>query len=659
MGAFAVIVLLRLGAFEVRTAVEAPDGASGAVFDTFAGVDHPFHATRAATLLASLQDGQIPRWIGEHQGGYPAEFYPLGGPWLDVVAWTALLGQIPIVAVHKLVVIAVFLLPLAAFVWLARMDHLPMTVAATAGAAHLAVPGGTFAGGAYSGGYRELVSWGLFTNVTAAVEIFLILPALVLFLGKGKGWAGVVAACGAALAVSTNPRSSIALVALGIGVVIAAWTVNGPRSRAVVRLGLVGLTALLITAPVVVSLARYDGLYHFVRYSGYGTVDDYFSASLAASSFPLLALAIVGGGWAYSAAGRRGARSVTWTALVYILITAGLTIGGTTGGPFQQLELTRLMPFQRLLLLYLAGVGVHAIAGWALGGIGPGWTGRVAQIVIAIGVFAGFVFAPFGGVAESNRGLFSVPTTGTSSMVALRQAVERADAVAPVGSALYVVGSSLSWHQQLWTPLWTERPIRYNDWLWSWRVADRAPGYSEADGNAFRPATVLQTFGQPFLDQEGIGAVVVTGADAQGWASASPALRLVNDGLYRVYEVAAPAAIVTAAGGTVDEVVVQNERITASGTSSGGPVRIRVNWFPRWHAAVNGRVVPVERTADGYMMVQLPAGTFHVALTYSLTWWDWIARAMSVAGIVLLFGMASWRSSRWRRFKPTARWGRR
>lgn len=634
------IVILRLGGINGFDHVRTLDGPDQAIFVTFAGVDHPFHAARAEMLLDSLRDGRVPRWIGQHQGGYPAEFYPLGGPWLAVVGWALSLGTLPIVVVYKLVVIAIFLLPVLVFLWLARLDRLPVTVAVAAGAAHLAIPGGLFEGGAYSGGYRELVGWGLFTNVTAATEILLVLPALLFFAWKGRHWAGALAASGAALAVVTNPRGSVALLAVGSGVLLAIMNRSGEHfpKLELGRVALVAATAALLAAPLLVSLVRYDDFYYFVRYSGYQTLGDFFSASVATSSLPVLILALTGAGWAFGAAGRYAAKAVAWTALVYAGITAVLTVLGDTSGPFQQLELTRLMPFQRLLLLYLAAMGIHGVLQWAVSGSRSSVIPQFGELIIAIGVFTGFVVAPFGGLSMDEKGLFAVPSTASASIPAFQSAVELADEVALPGSTLYVVGSALSWHQQLWAPLWTDRQLRYNDWLWSWQEDHAAPGYTIEDGNAYLPATVRQTFDQAFLVQEGIGAVIVTGSDAIAWADDSAALRLADEGLYRVYEVVDPAAIVSLDDGTVDQLDVEDGRLDATATSNGGQARIRVNWFPRWHAAVDGRSVPIDRTPDGYMAIELPPGEVGISLVYSSTWWDWLARLMSATGLLLLLG---------------------
>ena len=93
----------------------------------------------------------------------PAEFYPLGAAWIEVIAWALALGSLPIMAIHKLVVIGVYLLPFAGFAALARYGRLPWSVPVLAIVMHVAVRGWW-----WSGGYMELIEWGLLTNVASA-----------------------------------------------------------------------------------------------------------------------------------------------------------------------------------------------------------------------------------------------------------------------------------------------------------------------------------------------------------------------------------------------------------------------------------------------------------------------------------------------------------
>ena len=61
--------------------------------------------------------------MGQFQGGYPVEFYPLGVAGLDVAVWSLLWGSLPIVLIHKLVVILIFLAPGLAYALMARRDR--------------------------------------------------------------------------------------------------------------------------------------------------------------------------------------------------------------------------------------------------------------------------------------------------------------------------------------------------------------------------------------------------------------------------------------------------------------------------------------------------------------------------------------------------------
>ncbi len=81
--------------------------------------------------------------------------------------------------------------------------------------------------------------------------------------------------------------------------------------------------------------------------------------------------------------------------------------------------------------------------------------------------------------------LYSVAMSARPEQADLETAIRAADEAATPGTALLVLGSALSWHQQLWAPLWTERPLFYDNWLWYWhpdhagnagvRLSGRAP----------------------------------------------------------------------------------------------------------------------------------------------------------------------------------------
>ena len=219
---------LRLGAADWYTdaAVTGPDGAR--LPNTFASIDHPFHIAKERATVEALGRGWLPRWFSNHQGGFPAEFYPLGGDLLVAAAYLLGLGRIPLEICHKLVVIGVFLLPPLAYWALARRERLPLSVAVLATLLHLFLPGSWLAGGS-----RELFNDALWPNVFASyLPLFLILwGADYLRHGDRRGLA--LAAVAATVAIYSNPRSllGIATASLATGLIAASEHVRLRRTQ--------------------------------------------------------------------------------------------------------------------------------------------------------------------------------------------------------------------------------------------------------------------------------------------------------------------------------------------------------------------------------------------------------------------------------------------
>ncbi len=741
--ALAVLVLLlifvagRLGTFSLFATVPTADGPVR-LPNGFAGVDHPFHTARAATLLASLAEGQPLRWIPHHQGGYPAEFYPLGVAWLEVGLWALALGALPVVVVHKLAVILIFFLPALAFVLLARRDRWPLAVAVAAAAAHLAIPGDWD-----HGGYTELVQWGLVTNVAAATALLFVLAWLTDFLISGRRLAGAGAVLAAAFAVTANPRSLIALAVVGLAALLAAAasrTGAGARPRAaawsrlrsgesrsaatgdlayrrdpsapggltgaaapapptlarvVARLALVAALVGLLAAPILVSLLRFSHLYAFVQYQSYAGVADYFATSVAAVGRPVFGLALAGVAAAWLLPGRPASRAAAAALLLYAAATL-LVMRPAVAAFVPQLEATRLMPFQRVLTLYLAASALGAVGTWLASwlpagneehGIPPvassepvpahrdvavargnaddvpwvstrrAWLPTLLLLATAAATLATYVAppgatAPVPAVDVPRRGLYPVTTTAAPEFLDLRQAIAAADAAAPSGTALLVLGSALSWHEPLWAPLWTARPLFYDDWLWSWHPDHAGPPGSALGGANNYPAPEL-ALDPSYLERHGIGAVAVTGAAASSARAAaaaaqSPDLRRVRDGLYDVYVVRRTTTVVAFAGENTVTVSFGGQHLVAAGTSGGGEAQIGQNWYPRWRATVNGRPAFVARAADGTMRVPIPAGEVRLDLSYVVDAWDWTARTLALVGLLGLVALAvgGWDRSR-------------
>lgn len=663
LGGLALFAAWRLQVFALTAPVPLPGGVAW-LPNTFATVDHPFHVARAETLWRELGQGHLLRWIGQHQGGYPVEFYPLGEAWLEVAIRAASLGRLGAEGAHTLAVCALFLLPGLGFLALAWLDRLSPAVAALALAFQLALPGGW-----YHGGYTELVQWGLVTNVAGATAAFLMFPASLWFCQTGL-WPALALGAGlGAAAVYSNPRSLVGVVALALGVLLGLWLSPARVSlqRVLARMALLAVGTALLAAPQLLALARFGDLYAFVHYSGYADVAEYARTSLAAVTPWVVLLAVVGaaGGWvAWRDAGQRllATRSASGALAVYVLLTCALSFVPALAAAASQLETPRLMPVQRLLTLYLAAVGVWWLAARLL----PRWQQLREVIVgaVAVVIVVALTRPPAAPIDPASPlvptvGLYPVTMSAQPVQADLQAAIARADAAAEPGSALLVLGSGLSWHQALWAPLWTQRPLYYDNWLWSWR-ADRAgtPGYRAAAGNHYPDPE--QTLTERYLAAHGVGGVVVTGQAATA-AAQSMLLEPLGGEVYQAYRVRPPRTTVTFGDANAAQTSFANQSIVAAAPAPapGSSVQVRVNWFPRWQAASPGGALGIERVDDGAIAIRAEPPVETLALTYALQPLDWLARCLVVSGLLLVMIYAAG-ASRWERtgYHPPSRPGR-
>jgi hypothetical protein len=640
-------VAWRLGGFELITTVRT-GGAEVRVPDTFAKVDHPFHATRAATLLDSLQDGEILRWIGNHQGGYPAEFYPLGVAWLDVGLWALLVGSVPIIAVHKLAVIVIFLLPAIAFWIIARGDRLNPWIAFLAMAIHVAIPGDWT-----NGGYRELVDWGLVTNVGGATLSLIACASMARSVQDGHRSMTALAALATAAAVYTNPRSLLAIAITAGAIVVTTVFFQDPDRpagpvRSLRRVAVIAAVSMLLAAPLVIPLIRYRHLYDFVHYEGYATLKEYWDSTVTAVSLPVLLLSVAGVILTFAFQRHAIARSFAVALVSYALMTGALSNLASLESVIDQLETPRLMPFQRLVMIYLAAYAVAAMLELAIRYFRVGRARVVASG--ALGLAGILVIYLMLGSDWNPPAIFTTPpieTTALPEFQEYRNAVEIADEIAPQGTAILVIGNRLDsqswWHQQLWGPLESDAPFFYDDWLWYWHEDHDGP-YNYRNGHSYLDPERAIT--SDYFQTHGIGAVVVTNVnvrntvDPRTAAQTNPALLLERGiGEWDIYRVAAPMSIVTNGNDQPTSLSIDNHQIKATFADADGAVTIRRNWFPRWVATADGQDVPVMRAENGYMQVTVPEGTRSLDLRYSVTGVDWLARGGVVAGIVSVIGI--------------------
>lgn len=661
--ALALYVAARLGVFALTGEIAAPSG-DIRLPNTFASVDHPFHVARAETLWRELASGRVLRWVGQHQGGYPVEFYPLGAAWLEVLIRAVSLGNLSAQGAHTLAVAAVFLLPGAAFAALAKLDGWPAGVGLLALSLHVSLPGGW-----YHGGYTELVQWGLVTNVTGSVAALLALPALVGFLRAGEKWLGALAAIFAAWAVYANPRSIVGLAALALGAWAAVATMRfadaaadesrGSSLTALRRLTLVTSISMLLAAPLLTALIRFGGFYQFVRYSGYEDWADYATASVSAVSWPVFALGLVGLAFGFSSRHRVATRAAAASLIAYAIFTAAIAFAPWVSLLAPQLEPTRLMPLQRYLVVYFAAVAICAALERlsSLVPLAPTWAARAGAVALALAVLV-IQTRPLPGPAPDPAStvippvsLYPVDMSAQPQQFDLELAVRAADEAAAPGTAILVLGSALSWHQQLWAPMWTSRPLFYDNWLWYWQP-DHAgtPGYRFGAGHHYPDPEA--TIDRAYLERHGIGGVVVTGA-AREAAARSPLLEPLAAGLYDAYKVLDPVTTVTFADANAALLAVRNQSIGAVAESPGAPVVARVNWHPRWTVRADEQPVPPIRLGSGYLAARPQRAARTAEFRYAVEPLDWAARGLALVGVVGLVWMV------WPRQRPDrsgARW---
>lgn len=643
--AFAGLIALVINRFDLFTIwrdVEMPDGSVVSLANGWYTVDHPFHISRAHTLLEAVRSGELLRWFGQHQGGYPAEFYPTGAAWLDVALWAVTLGTLPIEAVHKLLIAVIVLAPAFIFLWWAARDRISPGVALLAGAGHIVI-----AGEWWSGGWTEVALWGLVTNVAAQTAILGAMVGVLGWLKLGRTRDLGFAVLFAGLALGTNPRTAFGLVAIGIAAVIVSLIEpNSADINRVLRRGLVlvGLS-FAVAAPVLISLIRFRDLYYFVHYSEYAGLSAWWESSQIALWQPIFWIALVGLATGLMREKRPVTRMVAIVAAIYMLATAAMVASGA--GIFDQLELTRLMPFQRMLLFFLAAIGIHDLIDFAivlcrrLAGKSSVEEGRSLErpwISVVLGLLAflvvySVVLNPADWVPVEQRGLREIGSSAHPATRDFEQAVRMADEQAPEGTSVLILGSVLSWHQGLAAPMWSERRFFYDDWLWYWQRDHVGPYNPETEHAYPRDAATLTP---EYFTQHGIGAVIVTdavGQDNRQIAKDSPLLTLANRGAwFDVYVVSDPVAIVTSGAVAADSTEIDDAWISATGTSGAGTIVVRHNWHPRWQARVNGESVEIVKRADGYMEIAVPAGSYELRLTYSVTSLDWLSRILFVCG---------------------------
>jgi hypothetical protein len=283
------------------------------------------------------------------------------------------------------------------------------------------------------------------------------------------------------------------------------------------------------------------------------------------------------------------------------------------------------MPFQRLLMMTLAAIAVGRVAQLLV----PRWSPvAIAGLTALVPIL--YVLAPPAFIPDSDRGLVRIGTMASPGIGDLKAAVDVADTSTPPDTAVLILGTTVSWHDQMWATLWSNRLFFYDDWLWYWQ-REHVGDYNPNTEHAYPVDS--STIDQAYLATHGIGAIIVTG-QAKGAAADAPFLKPIRSGVYDVYQVDRATSLATLGSANVPS-RIDDESIVVNGIAAGGTVTVRENWFPRWQASVDGKDVQVVHRPDGYMDVSVPAGADELVLRYQATALDWIARAVALLAAVI------------------------
>lgn len=643
---FAVVayVIFRIDVLPLTTDVLV-DGVPIDVPRMYFTVDHPFHIARSHLIADAWRSLESVRWVASHQGGYPAEFFPFGVPGIVAALHFLTLSTLSIESAYMIAVVGLYLLPGVSYWLMTRADRVSPGAALLAFTGHVAI-----ASTWLQGGYNELIEWGLVTNAAGSLFALLALPILTVAVQQARFRWGLLAGVCIALSVYSNPRSLIAVMVVAVALLIHAMLFSPPPRSALVRLAAVGALSIAVCAPVVFPLLRYSDLYFFLHYQAYESVGAFVEASVDTVTLPIAVLTLAGCVLPFLNTTHRVSQVVAIAFVVYASLTALATGLPLIQELIPQLELPRLMPFQRLLMLYLAGYATVDIAKRAAGRLDRFGIPQLAAAITVAGMFVVFTtgVGPRTLEEQALRPIPRVEGAAAIELASMRRAVEHADAVAPADTAILVLGGSLSWHEQLWAPIWSDRRFYYDDWLWYWHRLHEGP-YDYRAGHYYPNPT--DTLDSAYLGTHGIGAVVVTNApdDAGGGNArvvASEAEQLRREGTFGRWDVyavtdATPLATLNGASPEQREISEDRERITLSfADAEAGRILVRQNWFPRWSATIDGEPVDVERAANGYIEIPTNGGDIDVELTYGITAKDWVARVLTVvASVVIVVGL--------------------
>jgi len=630
-------VAIHLGALDWYTAetIQTADGSTQRLPNTFASIDHPFHISKERQVLEAIRNFEFPRWIANHQGGYPVEFYPLGADLIVAAFWALGLGLVPLEVVHKLVVIAVLCIPAASYWAIARRDDLPASVAIVATLLHLFIPGSWMAGGP-----DELLRMGMWPNVAAT---YLTLPLLLFasdYLRTGRSRDLVFSVGVASLAIYTNPRSTIAIATVLLAVAIVTFL--GSQQTSFIRTARIpalrlatfaGITVLLCSALLIPLRARQHE-YEFLRFVEFDEASKFREYLGGAMPLEIVVLGLIGLAFAWRGKGYYSRIVALWFPLgLVVVLTAGWALRDLSF--FAQLEGPRLIPMLRLPLLLLAAIAIHRIVGTLLARF------RATQAtsfggVIAVVATAIVVLTPLSTLSADERGLPAIETTDQPAFTGIAASAEAFARITTAEDRALIIGSPLSDHASFWIPALSDANAFHAAWIWYWKTPDFA--------DRTRIADINQALSVDFLRRHGLTNVLIATNETTylNVAGSLDYLEPVGEapvGGYAMFRVidSTGIGVVTIRDGSVLSVDASRERVHATvHANQSTELRIAINDYPAWSATVDGHAVPIHRDADGYMLIDIPEGDAEVELRYTVTPVVWLGRALTILGVISL-----------------------
>jgi hypothetical protein len=596
------------------------------------------HLVRTEFGINLLADGRLDGWFPRFMTGYQLNlFYGPGYAWLVALVRLGSLGSLSTSGAVKVVVIASFVLLPAAVAFLARSLGLSRGAAGAAAVLSLAVstPFGL--------GLQGLFVTGLVVHQVAAIFFCALFGGVARTIDEPRPrWVALTALSLAALLITHLFSVLVALVMLPLYLMLRSPEWRKLRS-AIGRLavGVAGGTAL--AAFWVVPFLAHGNLQGgsagirppslIQRLEAIARGDILFRMPLA----PLIVLAVLGA----AVAAIRG-----WQPAVALAV----------------------LPVGYLGVAYVV-LAIDRKLGVPLVNRGLGYVGLVSVLPLAVALSAGLrrwvgvggaVLAAAALVVLSQRSITDAAREFPEPRPQLRRAAEELARVVPDGARFTL-------EQNFPAEIGLTGVVHPDTWLvWA----------SGRNGLVvFNPASSVSTVGfegsglgrkppaasAASLSRAGVTHAVTTSDEAARALLGSSRFKVVwQEPPIRIFRVLQPhgqpdpASLLSTNGrgarAKLTSAAPEHPRISITMPRS-MRADVAITWSPKWHARAGRFSVPVGRTSDGIITLQLPAGRYELALDFAGDGWDTLGRTVSLLG--LAGGAAA--VVRARRRRPTRR----